>query len=238
MTKPLLIAHRGAQKLAPENTIPAFQLAIAHGFRAVECDVQLTRDGHLVVIHDAELDSITNGRGWIASHDSTSVRSLLVQNQAPIPTLTEVVNLVVRTHHKKLIVEVKAMNEHRAVLTALALAHYCHFLPAEAKRGLEVHSFWGAAIQAFKTHCPSIRTGLILNGDFTGSEIMARVDQYSADAVSLGYEYISPKLIRELHRRHITVDAWAVPDGTVLKRLLPYHLDGVVENYTDDTARV
>ncbi|MDR7544270.1 MAG: glycerophosphodiester phosphodiesterase family protein [Armatimonadota bacterium] len=62
----LRMAHRGASAYAPENTIPAFELACAQGADALELDVRLTRDGEVVVIHDARVDRTTDGRGDVA----------------------------------------------------------------------------------------------------------------------------------------------------------------------------
>ena len=58
---PLIYAHRGASNDAPENTMPAFELAYEYGADGLELDVQLTRDGEVVVIHDDEVDRTSNG---------------------------------------------------------------------------------------------------------------------------------------------------------------------------------
>ncbi len=70
----LVVAHRGAAAVAPENTMPAFQLAAEGGADAIECDVHLTVDGQLAVIHDETLDRTTNKAGRIASLTMTAVR--------------------------------------------------------------------------------------------------------------------------------------------------------------------
>jgi glycerophosphoryl diester phosphodiesterase len=61
-----LIAHRGASRAAPENTLPAIREAARHGARWVEVDVKLTADGKPVIIHDDTVDRTTNGRGLVA----------------------------------------------------------------------------------------------------------------------------------------------------------------------------
>lgn len=63
----LLIAHRGASTLAPENSIPAFQLAGEYGYWGAECDVSVTKDGIWVLMHDTSVDRTTNGRGAVSS---------------------------------------------------------------------------------------------------------------------------------------------------------------------------
>ena len=60
---PRWVAHRGAGKLAPENTLAAFKLGAAHGYRMFECDAKLSADGVPFLMHDARLDRTTSGRG-------------------------------------------------------------------------------------------------------------------------------------------------------------------------------
>src|SRR5829696_4803108 len=63
---PVNLAHRGASALAPENTIEAFRLAVEAGAGGFELDVHMTRDGHIVVIHDATVDRTTSGTGAVS----------------------------------------------------------------------------------------------------------------------------------------------------------------------------
>ena len=73
---PLWIAHRGAGKLAPENTLAAFRLGAAHGYRAFECDVKLSADGVPFLLHDDTLERTSNGQG-IAGEQPWAVISQL-----------------------------------------------------------------------------------------------------------------------------------------------------------------
>jgi glycerophosphoryl diester phosphodiesterase len=66
VTRPLVFAHRGASADLPEHTLDAYQRAIEQGADGLECDVRLTRDGHLVCIHDSRLDRTSNGRGPVS----------------------------------------------------------------------------------------------------------------------------------------------------------------------------
>ena len=68
---PRWIAHRGAGKLAPENTLAAFRLGAAHGYRMFECDAKLSSDGVPFLMHDATLERTTNGRGTGGAAGST-----------------------------------------------------------------------------------------------------------------------------------------------------------------------
>jgi glycerophosphoryl diester phosphodiesterase len=73
---PLIVAHRGSSSRAPENTLASFRRALEDGADAVECDVRLTRDGQVVVIHDPVLRRTTDGRGLVAEHTLRELREL------------------------------------------------------------------------------------------------------------------------------------------------------------------
>src|SRR5437762_13585732 len=73
---PVGIAHRGANRVAPENTLPAFEAAIALGCDYVEIDVRATRDGQLVLLHDSTVDRTTDGSGRVAEMNFAAVRAL------------------------------------------------------------------------------------------------------------------------------------------------------------------
>src|SRR5687768_17206786 len=88
-TGPLAIAHRGGAGLAPGNTLTAFAMAAALGFRYLETDVRLTRDGELVCFHDATLDRVTEAHGRVSHRGVADLRHMLVEGREPIPTLAE-----------------------------------------------------------------------------------------------------------------------------------------------------
>lgn len=73
---PLWLAHRGAGRLAPENTLAAFRAGAGFGFRAFECDVKLSRDGEAFLLHDDTLERTTSGRGSPAGLDWTELARL------------------------------------------------------------------------------------------------------------------------------------------------------------------
>ena len=89
----LVIGHRGAAGLAPENTLPGFHRAVAEGADAVELDLYW-HDGELLVIHDARLDRTTNGRGPLSARPLTALRELDAGQGARIPLLAEVLALL------------------------------------------------------------------------------------------------------------------------------------------------
>lgn len=82
------IAHRGAHRRAPENTLAALRAAKKAGAQWVECDVQLTRDREAVIFHDATLDRMTNGSGYVSQSSLSKIKSLRCKKET-IPTLLE-----------------------------------------------------------------------------------------------------------------------------------------------------
>ena len=93
MTSIQIIAHRGGPKYAPENTLAAFRNAIAQGVDGLEFDVQMTKDGELVVIHDETVDRTSNGVGAVRELTFEQIRALDVGNGEKVPTFKEVVEL-------------------------------------------------------------------------------------------------------------------------------------------------
>ena len=101
--RPLIFAHRGACKVAPENTLPAFEAAVRLGADGVELDVQYSSDGGLVVFHNPTLDATTNGTGHVTAHTLDELRSLDAGSWfgpefagTRIPTLDEALDLLAR----------------------------------------------------------------------------------------------------------------------------------------------
>lgn len=94
--RPLAMGHRGASGSAPENTMASFRRAKELGADAVECDVHLSSDGHLMVIHDSTLDRTTNGRGPVSALPMAELKALDAGSWygpafsgEPLPTLEE-----------------------------------------------------------------------------------------------------------------------------------------------------
>jgi len=101
LTSPVIFAHRGASSHAPENTLAAFRLAIDHGAKAIELDVQLSKDREVVVFHDTNLDRTTDGTGRIKDYTLSELSDLnagisfypAYQNEK-IPTLAQVLDFL------------------------------------------------------------------------------------------------------------------------------------------------
>src|SRR5450756_915040 len=103
----LVLGHRGEPRLAPENTVASFALVrddLDHGVDGAECDVQMTKDGELVVIHDEKVDRTTDGHGWVKDLTLQEIRKFDAGvrfpgplHHEPIPTMQEVFEVFDRT---------------------------------------------------------------------------------------------------------------------------------------------
>jgi glycerophosphoryl diester phosphodiesterase len=95
--RPLVVAHRGASLLEPENTLRAFLLGLVQGADALETDLRFTRDGQIVLFHDATLERTTDGRGRVADHTLAELQQLRTRrpdgalSDERIPTLDELI---------------------------------------------------------------------------------------------------------------------------------------------------
>lgn len=107
-----IFAHRGSSKEAPENTLKAFEIAIEEGVDGIELDVQLTKDGEIVVIHDETIDRVSNGNGYVKDYTLEELRQFSFHNHMKqfegikIPTLEEVLELM-RPTDLKINIELK-----------------------------------------------------------------------------------------------------------------------------------
>ncbi len=145
----LVVAHRGGAALGAENTLSCMEAAIAAGAGALEVDVHLTKDGHIVVCHDATVDATTNGRGRISRMSLREVQALRVVDNAgrvtsdSIPTLEQVLQLA--KGRCRVLVEVKRSSgaglEER--LVELVEAH-------DASQWVSVQSFSDAVLRRLR----------------------------------------------------------------------------------------
>lgn len=160
---PYIVAHRGASGHAPENTMVAFERALALRADALECDVHPTKDGQLVVMHDFMLNRTTNGSGLIMQHTLAEIQQLDAGSwfapgfrDARVPILAEL--LAWAKGRTNLVIEIKqgpVFYPQIEQLLAQTLAD------AGWQRGVLVISFDHVALARFKEHAPHIPTGTL-----------------------------------------------------------------------------
>jgi glycerophosphoryl diester phosphodiesterase len=232
MKDPWIIAHRGASGYAPENTMAAFERAVQLGAGFIETDLQLTRDGRFVAIHDGTLERTTNGRGTVHKHTLAQLRELdagrwfdrQFEGQQ-IPTLEEVLEFA-RTHDVVFYLEIKykaAWGMHHALAAALRRPEY-------AARSIVI-SFDPATLGAVREADPTIVTGLLL--DQRRLDPVQEALEVGARQLCLRGDLVTPKLIDKAHRAGLQVTAWTLNDLAAMRVAVGCGIDGVMTDLPD-----
>ncbi len=174
---PFVVAHRGASAERPEHTLAAYQLALSQGADGLECDVRLTRDGHLVCVHDRKVDRTSDGTGLVSEMSLAQLRELDYgawhssrtdggQSSAGLLTLDELIRLALDwARPVKLFIETKHPVRYGALVESkvLALLHrYGIAAPASADLARAVViSFSAAAVWRIRRAAPMLPTVLL-----------------------------------------------------------------------------
>ena len=209
----LVVGHRGAPSRAPENTLASFEAALAIGVDAIELDVHLSRDGHLVVIHDQNLARTTNGRGLVHEHTLSELKALDAGGWFDssfcgerIPTFEEV--LVRIGSRVPLQVEIKGATEGVAEATLTAL---------RARRLLDtamVTSFLLDRLPLVRALAPAAQIGALVWGRdrrtgqaMTVAECVCATRAAQADVMLLWHECIDQAVIDAARAANLSVGA-------------------------------
>ena len=242
-----LQAHRGAAGLAPENTLAAFRIALELGTDGTEMDLQLTRDGVVVVIHDDTVDRTTDGRGRIGDLTLAEVKRLDAGAKfgptfrgERIPTLRELIDLVKASGRDRfrLNLEIKfaegregqpADLEER-VLAVLAETNFLGRVITQ--------SFYHPSAAKMKRLAPRIPAGLLVGQRRQPADPVAAVRDHVVDYYAPHHSLVTPDLLRMLHQAAIPVVTWTVNDPADMRRLMGMGLgslpgDGMISDYPD-----
>lgn len=236
---PLWIAHRGAGKLAPENTLAAFRLGAAHGYRAFECDVKLSGDGVPFLLHDATLERTSSGTGtagqrpWaeLSQLDAGGWHSRGYAGET-MPTLEAIARYVQRNAFA-LNIEIKPTpGEERA--TGLAVGAACVRLWQGQTSPLLFSSFRPDALQAARETAPGFPRALLVDTLWPGWFEMAR--SLSCVAVVSNHTLMDAELITQLHGAGMRALCYTVNEVADARRLLDLGIDGLITDAVDRFA--
>lgn len=247
---PKVVAHRGASAEAPENTLAAVRRAIARDADLVEIDVQRSKDGALVVMHDTTLARTTDvrrvfpGRApWLVGDFTSDEIARLDAGGGSeqyagerVPTLEQVVD-VVRHSRTGLLVELKATALHPGLAADVATA--LHRVPgyvddAVAQGRLVVQSFDHDAMRHHKKLAPSVPVGAL--GTPTKPELGALATW--ADYVNPVHWSARPAYVEAVHRHGMRCHVWTVNRPAHMRRALDLGVDGVITNHPGRLRRL
>lgn len=232
---PFWIAHRGAGRLAPENTLAAFRLGAQYGYRAFECDVKLSADGRPFLLHDATLDRTTDTRGAAAERpwaelsrlDAGGWHSRTYAGEPP-PSLEAIARFVQHNGYT-LNIELKPTPGQEAE-TGRVVAR-------EVQRLWQGHtppllsSFRPESLQAALAEAPSLPRALLLDTLWAGWEPIAA--QLQCTAVVCNYALYDRALVDRLHASGMRALAYTVNDPATAQWLIGLGLDGLITDAVD-----
>lgn len=218
MTK--ILAHRGANTFAPENTIEAFRIAIEQGADGLELDVHLSKDGEVMVFHDLTLARMTGQPGRICDFTCAQLQAL----DFPIPTLREVYALVNRPMVVN--VELKTYEELYPALTEKLIN-----LENELKNDFTeiiYSSFNHYSLQALRQCKPDAKIGLLYHLPLVDPHVYA--SYLKADALHAPWKILAalPKTVSDCHEKGIAVNVWTVNEPEIIKQMKGLNVDAII----------
>ncbi|GHF89147.1 glycerophosphodiester phosphodiesterase [Streptomyces griseosporeus] len=248
---PTVIAHRGASAYAPENTLAAIDKAAELGIRWVENDVQRTKDGELVVIHDDNLKRTTDAEEVFPDRAPWKVKDFTAAEiarldagswfgpayaGARVPTLTQYLRRV-EHNRQKLLLEIKNPELYPGIeqQTLKVLANQGWLDQLHVKSRLIVQSFSTDTLRTVHDLKPAVKTG------FLGTPAVADLPAYAAfaDQINPSYGSISAGYVAAVHAfsgvhgKALEVFTWTVNDAATAQRVAGYGVDGIITNKPD-----
>lgn len=240
MTLPLIFGHRGASAWRPENSLAAFALAVEQDASGIECDAHLTRDGHIVIMHDDTIDATTDGHGAVSAMTLAELRMVSVRsrNGTPvhgekIPVLQEVLDQF-GSHDITLNIEIKPTSN-ADLAEAVATMVSAH----PSSKDVLLSSFDRKAIAYLHQHYPQLRRALLYpNTAMEGVMArLARSTQWITFAALLGceaihpyWQLVTPRMITIAHNYSMRVNVWTLDDIKQAKALIGMGIDGIITN--------
>lgn len=224
--------HRGAFHYAPENTIPSFQKAIELGADGVEFDVQLTKDGEVVVIHDETVDRTSTGNGRVCDYILQELRYFNFNKRGisepkymPIPTLDDVLrflgptSLDINIELKTGIIYYDGLEQKTtAIVKGYGLSERVLY-----------SSFNHYSVKKAKELDPAAKTALLCgNGILATGEQCEKIGAYALHPNTAQMRY--PGLIEDCHKRGIKVNVWTVENDMDFAFAKEHSIDGIFVN--------
>lgn len=236
LTRTQITAHRGFSRIAPENTIYAFEAALESGADYIELDVQLSADEQVVVFHDEKLDRVTNGSGKLSDFTYSELQNFSAGckfgknnefNDARIPLLSDVFELI----RDKILFNIEIKNYGNNYLTAEKTVSLIE------EYGLEdscyITSFSYNILKEVKKINPNIKTGLISNTAVTAFSQLRYID-----ALSLNHIFVNSSVVNNAHQNGKRVFVWTVDNTSDMQNMIAMGVDNIITNRPNKTAEI
>jgi glycerophosphoryl diester phosphodiesterase len=213
----LTIGHRGVMGVEPENTLRSFIAAQHAGLDLIELDLHLSKDGALVVMHDADVDRTTDGSGPIAEMTLAELRALDAGHGERVPVFEEVLDVV----------RAPLQAEIKDTAAARALAEVMHRRDLVGR--VEVSSFHDEAIAEITRLVPGVRTALIASR--YGVDVVDRAVEVGAATVCLNIRRLTLEVVEHARKADLRIIGWVVNTQDHLRLVRALELDGATTDY-------
>ncbi|MBX9974554.1 glycerophosphodiester phosphodiesterase family protein [Cytobacillus firmus] len=232
------IAHRGATAYAPENTIAGFDLAVDMKADYIEIDVQRSKDGELVVIHDTSVDRTTDGTGKVGDLTFDYLRSLDAGSWKgeqfagePIPTFEEILD---RYHGKVgILIELKAPELYPGIEKQVADALKERNLDKPQNEKIIIQSFNFESMKTMDQLLPKVPIGVLTsNRADTTAEALQGFSAY-ADWFNPSYGIVTEELVNHVHSLGMQIGSWTVRSQEAADFLFEMEVDAIITDYPD-----
>ncbi|MBN9501380.1 MAG: hypothetical protein BGO01_01020 [Armatimonadetes bacterium 55-13] len=224
-TETLVIGHRGAAAYQPENTLPAFEEAIKCGANAAECDIHTSKDGEMIVMHDATLDRTTTLKGAVKDTEWPTMKA------AGIPSLADL------THTTKdrivLVVEIKDgediekkmvdhLHEQKMVDQTIVFSFGAEHIAKVEQLDSKFYSVWLVGKKLTPEDYPGVFT---------------EATRIGASGIGLDYHQVTPEIVKMAHEKKVPVFVWTVPPGEEVDRLKVLKVNFIITNHPRDVKQ-
>lgn len=220
------IAHRGASKKEPENTMRSFRRALSLGFTFIECDAHVCKTGELVVMHDETVNRTTNGRGKIHHKTFKELLELDDGKGEHIPKLQQVVELV---HGKaRLDIELKGKGTGAAVAYMLAGYYAAGWKPSD----FFITSFSKKELLSFRKIDEVTQVGYLVGLNIFGVICFAK--KIHAHSINPSYYQVTEHFVRRAHKNGFKVFVYTVDTHEGAEKMKAMGVDGVFSDCPDE----
>lgn len=224
----VIYAHRGASEYAPENTMSSFYLGLLQGANGIETDVQVTKDGVLVLFHDNTLNRVTDAVGEVADYTYEEIRKIKVFGNSVTDFYDRIVTLeqfleTFSSYNIKFAIELKKAKEEQKVIDLIK------------KYGIEyrttITSFEFDYLKKVKEIDKTLRIGWLVNGD--GCDDIDQLKQIGGEEMAPQASKMTQESVDKLRKEGLGVRAWGVTSQDLMKRMCRFKVDGMTVNFPD-----
>jgi glycerophosphoryl diester phosphodiesterase len=218
----LVTGHRGAAGLEPENTVRSFRRACDLGVDRVETDGRLTRDGHLLCLHDATVDRTTNGSGAVADLTFDEIRKLDAGQGERIPTLEEAIAAV----RGRAVLQIELKGE-GTVGPTLRVLETAGLDPAE----FMLTCFDASRLEEVRAQRPEWPVSLLFGQP--PPDAIERARRVGAESISVQFTHLTRDWVEASHAAGLEIRGWNPDTREEMERTLALGIDGLGSNRPD-----